>query len=109
MSVEQTMRDAEFCEAVAAEYRIGLENKAVAAACEIHAQRYDRLAAYARKAVKTPQRELIEKRESVKQLGRRLQEIDTIAASYMALGPCEDASKEAARAMQAILKLCRMP
>ncbi|NCB52214.1 MAG: hypothetical protein EOM54_10075 [Clostridia bacterium] len=65
MNAEQIYKDAEYCEQISPEYRRGVKDKTVAAACEINAQRFDRLAAYARKAAYPPQRELVELRDKL--------------------------------------------
>lgn len=68
MNNEQTYQDAEYCEQISAEYRKGVKDKIVAAACEANAQRFDRLARYARKATYTPQREIVELRSQLVEL-----------------------------------------
>ncbi|NCB52266.1 MAG: hypothetical protein EOM54_10345 [Clostridia bacterium] len=65
MNAEQIYKDAEYCEQIAAEYRRGVKDKTVAAACEINARRFDRLAAYARRAAYPPQREIVELRDKL--------------------------------------------
>ena len=64
MDAEQIYKDAEYCDQIGAEYRKGVEDKTVAAACEICAQRLDRLASYARLAA-DPGQEIVDLRDEL--------------------------------------------
>lgn len=70
-NADQITQDAEYCDAVAAEYRKGVTDKTVSAACEYNAQRFDRLAGYARKAAYPPQSEIVRLREENERLTAR--------------------------------------